>query len=288
MAKKFRAAVLAAAVLGLWAFAPTAQAGPMTHTISIKFGADEPNGSGFSMMLPTDLAGVPGVDTRNWNNAVGASGTIGPGGTGFLVRDDFGIATITGTTVTWQATNTWSSTGRGEENNNFLMGSADRKLMAGYLDENVSPGSISITISNVPKDFDTYDVYLYFLGGVAGRFGDYTVDGNTIHNVHVGGAGFNGPAFVQAVGDDSTGNFLLFPGLSGFTITIGVTETGAGVRAPINDIEIVGHLATPTQGGEEVPEPTSFALLGVGILGLLAWKRRRGPWRKRFPAFSAR
>jgi hypothetical protein len=271
MAKQFLATVFwAAAALGVVAFASSAQAGPMTQTIGIKFGADEPSGSFGSMLLSTDMAGVLGVRTAHWNNLFGATGTVGPG---VLVRDDFGIATTTGTSVTWSSSNTWASIGRGENNNNFPAGSADFKLMQGYLDNN--PGmATTITINNLPPDFAKFDVYLYFLGGVAGRFGDYTVNGITDFMIHSGGlgTGTNGPAYVQAIGDNSTGNFLLFQGLSGSTISITVSTDPVGFRSPINAVEIVAQQLPPV-----IPEPTTLALMGVGMAGLLAygWRRHR-------------
>jgi hypothetical protein len=275
VATKFLPAVLTAAALAVLGSATGARAGPMTHTIAIHFGADEPSGSFGSTLLSTDLAGVPGVSpgvpgarTANWNNTAGQSGTVGPGG---LVRDDFGIATTTGTSLTWNSSNTWSSTGRGEENNNFPAGSADRRLTTGYLDNN--PGmATTITISNLPPDFALYDVYLYFLGGVGtGRFGDYTVNGVTQH--HVGGDNsLNGPLYVQAIGDNSLGNYLLFHNVSGSTVAITVATDDAGFRAPINAVELV---LLPTPGPGAIPEPTSLALFGLGAAGLLAYRRRR-------------
>jgi hypothetical protein len=271
MAKQFLATVFWAA-LGVVAFASFAQAGPMTQTIGIKFGADDPPGVG-SMLAPDQVAGVPGVRTANWNNATGATNLTGI----LLQRDDFGMATTSGASVTWSSSNTWSSTGRGEENNMFVQGpgTGDRSLMTGYLDDN--PGmATTITIKNLPPDFALSDVYLYFLGGVGtGRFGDYTVNGIT--QFHVGGDNsLNGPAYVQAVGNNSTGNFLLFHNVTGFELDITVATDNAGFRSPINAVEIVA--LPPLSPQAIIPEPTSLALVGVGLAGLLAygWRRRRG------------
>jgi hypothetical protein len=99
--------VVALAVLVL----PTvAQAGVNTDTISIHFGADEPTQVSGSVLDPTDVVGVPAVASANWNNVIKKGGVfVG------LTRDTNGVATTTDATVLWEATNTWASTGKGEE-----------------------------------------------------------------------------------------------------------------------------------------------------------------------------
>jgi hypothetical protein len=51
----------------------------------------------------TDVAGVPTVASANWNN-VSTKGGVSTS----LIRDTNGVATTTGATVLWEATNTWA------------------------------------------------------------------------------------------------------------------------------------------------------------------------------------
>src|SRR6185295_8767365 len=98
-----------------------------------------------------------------------------------LVEDAAGIATPTAISVTWSSPNTWSSTGRGEENNGFAPG-PDHTLMTGYIDTGNTDGTkATVTVSGIPADFTSggYDVLVYGLGGVAGRGGAYTIGGET-------------------------------------------------------------------------------------------------------------
>src|SRR5262249_7021542 len=92
-------------VLAAMLAATTAQAGVTTDTIAIKFGAELPEPDG-SALAATAVAGVPGVETANWNNARGASSSLDN-----LVRDTLGVASQTETTAVWATTNTWSSGG---------------------------------------------------------------------------------------------------------------------------------------------------------------------------------
>jgi len=131
------------------------------NVIAINLGADEPAGGGSAV---TGAAGVLG--TRVWNNVVGASGTET-----FLSADANGKAANSSVSVTWNSPNTWSSRGRGEENNNG--GGNDGILMTGYIDTNASDPN-SVVISGLPADL-SYDVIVYTKGGVNGRGGEYTV-----------------------------------------------------------------------------------------------------------------
>jgi hypothetical protein len=214
-------------------------------TISIKFAADEPTQGAGSMLAATDVTGV--VPSANWNNA-----TTNTGVAASLLEDVNGVATPSSAQVTWFASNTWSSTGKGQENNNFK--GADHTLMSGYLDMETAPpptlfGTTFIQVSNLPVSFSgTYDVYIYALGGFPGAGGVYEVNGNQNRTnlalcprcnyqyfvtsgiqdpTKAGTQGlYSGPDFFQSFGDDSAygaddyGNYMVFMGLSGPTVNI--------------------------------------------------------------------
>jgi hypothetical protein len=160
--------ITSVAFLVVLAAVPLAQAGVSTASISIHIGAEQPTPVG-SFLAPTDVTGV--VPSANWNNEITNTG-VDP----YLVQDVDGVATNSGAHVFWYATSTWSSTGIGEENNNFA--GADRKLMSGYLDmQNTNPEVTFIQISNLPGSLSgSYTVYVYALSGQPGRGGFYSVN----------------------------------------------------------------------------------------------------------------
>jgi hypothetical protein len=169
-----------------------------------------------------------------------------------------GSVVATSASVMWYASNTWSSTGLGEENNNFTGAQsanypgfgADAVLMAGYLDmETQNPEVTFIQVSNLPPEISSgFGVFIYGVPGYPGRGGVYAVNeqnnasGTGTYQYYVasgiqdptkmGTQGlFSGPNFAQAIGDDTTygaangsqddfGNFMYFPALSGTTVTI--------------------------------------------------------------------
>jgi hypothetical protein len=231
--------------------APVARAGTNTDSISIHFGADEPTQVAGSMLNPTDVAGV--VPSANWNNAPKKGGVMTA-----LTRDTNGVATTTGAVVLWEATNTWATTGKGEEGNNFDPSTADYTLMTGYLDQNTStPSPTFIQVRNLPDDIasGTYDVYILAMGSFADKGGEYTVNNVGPLFVLAGGDTVNGPLtgpnYVQAKGTDPAygpddfGNYLLVAGQTGATVTITATNFFSGIdsnpRAAINGIQIVKH-----------------------------------------------
>jgi hypothetical protein len=217
---------------------------PPAKSVSINFGAEEPGGAGSSV---TGAAGVLGSSV--WNNLTGNNGTKSN------LVDDAGLNS--GVSVSWTSNNTWASQGRGEENNTAPAGN-DRNLMTGYLDTNATQAA-TVSVDGVPFD-GPYNVYVYTKGGVNGRGGDYTIGGQTIS--HVDTAAFDGNYKYGSEGD-----VLVFSGVTGSTFSLTAQPTtGAVPRAPVNAIEISPIL---------VPEPSSMILAALGLLGALAWRRRR-------------
>jgi hypothetical protein len=263
--------IVGVVAIALLATVPQAQAGQgNTDTISIKFGADEPTQVAGSMLALTDVTGV--VPSANWNNV-----TTNAGSQAKLLEDVNGTASASTAQVIWYASNTWASTGKGEENNNFT--GADHTLMSGYLDMEVGQPAVTfIQISNLPASFSgTFDLYLYALAGVPGRGGLYEVNGNqnrglgsqgnyayfvdsgTTDTTKTGTQGlYSGPDFVQAIGDDPNfgsdginqddfGNYMAFFGLTGPTVNITAVSLpmpnlpgyNGTARAPINGLQLV-------------------------------------------------
>jgi hypothetical protein len=227
-------------------------------SLGLNFGADEPPGVGSALGAST-VAGA--VAQQNWNNLTGASGSATA-----PVVDLGGAAIPTSVAVTWTCPNTWSSTGRGEENNGLVAG-GDKTLMTGYLDTgDTAANSARVTVSGLSSSFTSagYDVYVYFLGGVGGRGGAYTIGSTT----KIGTAMANPTVHVEDLGVDmqDAGTYVRFAGLTdaSFTLTSDASAPLGNFRAPINAIQVVA-----------VPEPSTIAFLALTGLGLAVYLRRR-------------
>jgi hypothetical protein len=218
----------------------------VTYGIGLNFGADEPSGANGGMLASIATAGVPGVIQGNWNNLTLLSGT-----TNAIRADKLGVAEPVAATVTWSSANTWSSTGRGEENN-ALPGN-DKILMTGYLDTGAAT-TTTVDITGIPAELTAdkgYDVYIYALAGVEARGGGYAVfdaGGANALTPWVDAQGPQDPTnFVQAVpvaGAWAVGNYIKFTGLKASAIQVkATTADGHGFsgtpRAPINAIQLV-------------------------------------------------
>jgi hypothetical protein len=226
-------------------------------SIGLKFGANEPPGVG-SALAPSDTAGV--VSQANWNNLFGNIGTSTN-----IISDSQGNPKVTSVTVSWSSPGTWSSTGRGEENNNF--DGADRTLMTGYLDTTDSSlGQAKVTVGGLGPEFTTggYDVIVYCLGGVGGRGGAYSIGSTTLF----GTSAVFPSAQAQDPGVDlnDVGTYVKFTALhhSSFTLTANADSSVypglVNFRAPMNGIQI---LARPVFSFADCQAPTQTLLDGA-------------------------
>lgn len=218
--------------------------------IGLNFGADNPDAAR-SSLNPDEEAGAPGARQALWNNIPGASGSQTD-----IVAYKQGASVATSVTVDWTSNNLWASSGDGEENNGFPVGSADRKLFSGYLDTGGAT-TTTVSITGIPTDLTGtgYDVYIYMLGGVGlNRGGGYRVldsDGGTVLATYKIGDGVANPnSYIQDAGMDhrDAGDYLVFHGLSSATLFIeATTDHGLGnTRAPINAVQLVSSAKATT------------------------------------------
>ena len=205
---------------------------PEPFVLGINFASDEPDGAG---SVVDGAAGIRG--TTVWNNVEGAEGSAEE-----LDIQINGASAASGINVSWSSPNTWSSTGRGEENN--TASGNDKNLMTGYIDTNAED-PISVTVSGINTEL-SYDVIVYIKGGVNDKGGDYTIGDQTFP--HTDTLAFDGDFVYGELGD-----YLVFKGISGssFTLQSQPTHGTTAPRAPINAIEVVigGGVEVPGGGG---------------------------------------
>lgn len=243
------------------------------------------SGGAAGTLAPTDMAGNPNESTfvSNWNNAAGTTGTA----TGLI--DHLGNPTTVG--VTWQAGNgTWQLPNTlGGAN---TAGGANPAMMKGYLDSFSDATPTTISFTGLPVGV-SYDVIVYFDGDNGGnwRVGEYRLTGaltgngtgagedseNINFNSGTGNnangifqlpvAGPNGNQVWPISPNNAEGNYIKFSGVSGSSFVLTADPGPAAtttLRAAINGVQIVG-----------VPEPSTFALLGLAGAGFLAHYIRR-------------
>lgn len=230
-------------------YTPNKPRGSQAYSIGVAFGRSEANAQG-SWMGPAEVAGADPIAQSNWNNVDGAN-TDESGPVTGLKADVNGVAQNTTATIEWSCPNTWSSTGRGEENN-MLTGS-DRQLMVGYLDTG-NATTTRVTVKALPSQLtggNGYDVVVYSLGGVSGRGGGFRitdVNGTELKPVVLAASPAN-PTTLSKVSPTNatvhaTGTYIVFSGLKvNEFILEGSTENDWGFsgtpRAGINAIQIV-------------------------------------------------
>jgi hypothetical protein len=189
-------------------------------------------------LVPSDRTGPLPYTAGNWNVALNEGGVLTN-----LVEEIDGEAHPTSATVVWEATGIASSAVTAP---NFFQGS-DLKLMSGHLDQDINhPFPTFIQITDIPDELAaSYDVVIYTLVISPNLGAEYTVNGSAPAFVLPGGNGvFNGPDFVEVptgmdstFGTDDWGNYVVFRGVSGNTVTI-TAANRLGGKAPVNGVQI--------------------------------------------------
>ncbi len=221
------------------------------YSLGLKFGANESN----STLAGSSIAGVPGAAQAHWNNLNGQTGTASG-----MAADIAGIGTATAVTLQWTSPNTWTSDTRGGGNGaNFRVGTPDAALMNGYLDTD-NATTTTVTIWNITPELilSGYDVFIYTLGGGAGRGGAYRIvdasSGKVLGDYLLAQMPYNPTVYTQVptnspAGQYGTGDYLVFRGLSAANITIEATTAhglgfGNPPRAPVNAVQLVARATT--------------------------------------------
>lgn len=226
-------------------------------------GADDQANDSLSTLAATDVAGVPAVAQGYWNNLTGKSSALDADGNPVPVvaLSDQGANAYTTVTVTWDSNNTWASTGVGEENNQFPDG-PDKVLMTGYLDTGDAT-TTKVTLNGIPSAFTAgngYDVYVYALGGVAGRGGGYRIvstNGTVLNDYILYTTPANPTTYKEvapAAGARADGTYMIFKNLHASDIVVEATSkapqgSGSPARAPINAIQLMPSKSGGATGG---------------------------------------
>jgi hypothetical protein len=180
----------------------------LAGSIGINFGSGRPDAS----LAATNNAGV--VAQVNWNNASGSGGSISN------LQNETGSATAAG--VTWSTDEEWSVGGTPAD--------AHGTLLNGFISENNDGADSTISVTDIP--FTTYDLYVYMSHDratedvdISGPFGTF--------RIHEDDTNISSPVTFNrqlASADPDTsqvGNYALFSGISGATLNLTMSPTGA-------------------------------------------------------------
>lgn len=154
---------------------------------------------------------------------------------------------------------------------NFLV-SLDAAQEVGGPAGGTGSGMGTITLSGTSLTFNNI---LY--SGLSGTVTAAHIHGAAPPGVNAGVLYFLTPTFTATGGTSGSinGTLTLMDGMGGFTIAQQLTQLNSGLWY----INI--HTSPTFSGGEirgqiiPVPEPATWALGGLGLLGLLAWGRRK-------------
>ena len=273
---------VAAFATAFFSGATLALAQPPGTSIGVHFPSNRDN----ARLLPTEVAGFPGVEQGFWNSAdggldndevpgpthnrFGSTATISQPAAAVLT-DSQGLPTTA--SVEWTSNGTWNTT------NGTL--TPDAKLINGYIDAFQNgdlpavPAEVVIGLHNIP--YSVYDVVVYVGSDGNNRLaqlsdGTTTYYYTTMSNDPNGGGGFDPSSdYIPIVATDPVdragGNVAFFFGHSEPDLELRIVGWRHGNNNGIHAIQIVN----------QIPEPSTMALMAFGAAGflLIRWRRRR-------------
>ena len=242
-----------------------------------QYGFANANG-GSGAPVPNTSAGV--VNAYNWNDSWSENYSAYASGTPITVNNLFdNSGTATTLSLSYNSYN-----GYYVQNSHPAQdadGSYNRQMLNGFL--NAGPATWSppvtqdsISLANIP--YAQYNIYVYVSDDTAGRLanvsdGSLTYDLATMGITAVSGANASLVQSTDTTGANPTADYVEFTGLSGssqnITVAPGDTSPSDAAWVGLSAFQIVA-----------VPEPGTFALTGVGSLGILLLARRKRAGRR--------
>ncbi|MGJ8696892.1 MAG: lamin tail domain-containing protein [Verrucomicrobiaceae bacterium] len=192
-------------------------------SIGVNFGS----GRGDASIPSASVAGL--VAQANWNNASGSDGTLN--------NLDNETGSNSGASVTWATDEEWSVGGTPAD--------ANGTLLNGFVSENNDGTDSTITFTGIP--YVSYDLYVYMSHDRASEDVDISGPFPTFR-LHEDDTNISAPVTFNQQSESANpnasnmGNYALFPGLSGSTLALTLSPTGAAGsldRNAISGIQIV-------------------------------------------------